>query len=75
MALTREPAEDESRRNAIRTAIARKGWTIERAAAETGYSPSYFYMMVREPRLMPQRMARRLAAVLGVPAPDLESLR
>lgn len=74
MSQTREQTKHEFRTNAVRAAIARKGWTIERAAAEAGYSPSYFYMMVREPRLMPQRMAYRLAAVLGVHASDLESL-
>ncbi len=52
--------------NPFRAALTRKGWTIARGAAETGYSPSYFAMMVREPRLMSDRMARRLARVLGV---------
>jgi lambda repressor-like predicted transcriptional regulator len=53
--------------NPYRQALARKGWTVERAAAETGYSHSYLAMMIREPRLMSERMAEKLAAVLDLP--------
>ena len=56
----------EAHANPFREALARKGWTVERGAAETGYSPSYFAMMLREPRLLSEQMAQRLAEVLGV---------
>jgi lambda repressor-like predicted transcriptional regulator len=54
--------------NKYRAALTRKGWTLARGAAEAGYSPSYFAMMLREPRLMSDRMVRRLADVLDVEA-------
>jgi lambda repressor-like predicted transcriptional regulator len=47
-------------------ALTRKGWTLARGAAEAGYSYSYFALMVREPRLMSDQMARHLAGVLGL---------
>lgn len=43
------------------------GLTQEKLAAEIGYSPSYYAMVEREPRLLRAPMVARLAAVLGVP--------
>jgi transcriptional regulator with XRE-family HTH domain len=66
-----QPTPNEKTPNRFREALTRKGWTVERGAAETGYSPSYFAMMLREPRLMSEQMARRVADVLGVDLPPM----
>ena len=58
--------ENEFPNNPIRDARLRKGLTQAGAAAALGYSPSYYSMMEREPRLISERMAARIERVLGV---------
>jgi len=61
----------ETTSNPIRAARMSKRLTQAGAAAALGYSASYYAMMEREPRLISERMATRLARVLGVSIKDL----
>ena len=55
----------------IRSARLKCGMTQARLAADSGYALSYVATVEREPRLLSDRMAERLAQVLGVQPEDL----
>lgn len=57
--------------NPIREARLRKGLTQLQAAAEAGYSLSHYAAIEREPRLITDRLAERLAIVFAVPREEL----
>lgn len=58
-------------RSAIQQARLLKKWTQAQLAAEIGYSVGYLATVEREPRLLTQPMAERLATALGLPVEEL----
>ena len=57
--------------SSIRSARLKRGMTQARLAVEIGYSLSYLATVEREPQLLRNGMAERLAKVFGIPVEDL----
>jgi len=64
--------DNQSEGSKLRAARQIRGLTQARMAARLGISPGWYALIEREPTFLSERLARRAAEILGVPAEDLQ---